>query len=542
MQTNIPMPKDLEEVVTSLPHAYLVGGCVRDHFLGLIPKDFDTEVYQMSYQDLSNHLANFGKVDLVGKSFGVLKLTLPSKETHDFSIPRRDSKTHEGHTGFTVEMDPNISPKEAASRRDLTINALAWNPKTTEILDHFGGVNDLQDKLLRHTSEAFKEDPLRILRVFQFSARFGFEVAPETASICQGMIGGVQLSKERMFVEFEKFLLKGKDHLLGFKTLNKMGALSLFPELEVLHELPQDIEFHPEGDVLTHTALCLTALSQIPAWQKLSYEDQLTTMFGVLCHDLGKATTTSVKFKPKLGRDAIVSPGHDKAGVEPAIKLLNRLKAPNYLLKKVPPLVAHHMDHLVITNDEHVRRLAVLMGSSSIAELAFITEADHSGRHPLPKKQPEQMVKIIEKAAEFGCLEAKQTPIVMGRDIIATSTLQGKAVGAICNAAYEAQIQGKFQDQESAKVWVKENRAKILENAKLAPPRIFKGNQLVELGFPADRNLGKLLNSLLDKQIDGNIESVEEAIKFMEENKVTFSISEENLNALKSAYQEVSLN
>jgi tRNA nucleotidyltransferase (CCA-adding enzyme) len=126
------MPDDLKNVILKLPtsRAYLVGGCVRDHFLGLTPKDFDVEIYGMDYDTLTKELSNHGAIDLVGKAFAVIKITLPSGETHDFSLPRKDSKNGHGHKDFSISTDPSLNETEGASRRDITINSLSWNPKT----------------------------------------------------------------------------------------------------------------------------------------------------------------------------------------------------------------------------------------------------------------------------------------------------------------------------------------------------------------------------------------------------------------------------
>ena len=139
-----------------LERAYFVGGCVRDWLLGVENKDYDIEVFGFDYQGLSEALRRWGKVDLVGRSFGVVKLTLPNRETYDFSIPRRDSKVSPGHKGFQVTFDPALTPQEAAARRDYTINSLMFDPRTGEVLDFFGGASDLRGRILRHTSAAFR--------------------------------------------------------------------------------------------------------------------------------------------------------------------------------------------------------------------------------------------------------------------------------------------------------------------------------------------------------------------------------------------------
>jgi tRNA nucleotidyltransferase (CCA-adding enzyme) len=172
----VAIPEDLARILRETPElarSYLVGGCVRDALLGLPQKDFDIEVFGVSYEQLAGALAHWGKTDLVGRSFGVVKLTLSRGAIHDFTIPRRDSKVAPGHKGFEITFDPNIGPRDAAARRDFTINAMMFDPRKSEMLDFFGGASDLRNKTLRHTTEAFSEDPLRVLRGMQFAARFG---------------------------------------------------------------------------------------------------------------------------------------------------------------------------------------------------------------------------------------------------------------------------------------------------------------------------------------------------------------------------------
>src|SRR5580704_15232058 len=176
------IPSPLEAILRDLDgagfRALLVGGAVRDALLGLEPKDFDVEVYGISYDRLAGLLAPYGRVDLVGKSFGVVKFF-----GFDFSIPRRESKTGPHHRDFQTQFDESITPREAASRRDFTINAIAYDPVRDEVLDFFGGQEDLKNRVLRATSEAFREDPLRVLRGMQFACRFDLTLDPATAEV-----------------------------------------------------------------------------------------------------------------------------------------------------------------------------------------------------------------------------------------------------------------------------------------------------------------------------------------------------------------------
>ena len=166
--------------------AFLVGGCVRDAFWGLSSsKDFDIEVYGLQPEKLYDILKEHFIVDLVGQAFGVIKL---HHFPIDVSIPRRESKTGLGHRDFMIMSDPSMTPEAAASRRDFTINTLAWDPLTNKIIDPYNGISDIKNRILRHTSDKFNEDPLRVLRGMQFAARFDLEVFSETVDLCRVMV------------------------------------------------------------------------------------------------------------------------------------------------------------------------------------------------------------------------------------------------------------------------------------------------------------------------------------------------------------------
>ncbi|MBM3977701.1 MAG: hypothetical protein FJ299_12015, partial [Planctomycetes bacterium] len=232
------IPRELAELFASEPllaRSYLAGGCVRDHLLGLPVQDFDIEVHGVGYAELAAALSRHGRTDLVGRSFGVIKLTLPSKSTHDFTLPRRDSKTAPGHKGFEIAIDPAMTPREAAARRDYTLNALMVEPRTGELLDFHGGRADLEARVLRHTSAAFADDPLRVLRGLQFCARFGLRAAPETLALCRSIRHTLaELAIERVCGEWTKWAEKGSTPSLGLGFLRDSGWLDGFGELATL--------------------------------------------------------------------------------------------------------------------------------------------------------------------------------------------------------------------------------------------------------------------------------------------------------------------
>ena len=250
----IPIPEDLEHIIKTLKNnnirTLIVGGAVRDSLMGFKPKDIDMECYGVSIERLMEILSSVPNrsVDINGQKFGIIKFTSPQGNDYDFSVPRRDSKTGVGHQGFTVEFDPTITPKEAASRRDFTINSLAYDPITHEIIDYFHGIDDIESKILRHTSGAFSEDPLRVLRGLQFAARFGFKIAPETAELAKTIASEhSSISKERIEREWDKLIQKGINVGGLIEYLEETGWIDNYPEIKNLRGVVQEYSWHPEG-------------------------------------------------------------------------------------------------------------------------------------------------------------------------------------------------------------------------------------------------------------------------------------------------------
>ena len=244
----IELPHRLQpvlEAIRPIGRPRLVGGCVRDHLLGRRAGDIDIEVAGTTFDELLKALKPFGPTDVVGRSFGTIKLRLDQTVT-DFSLPRRESKTGAGHRGFKVEPDPHLSDEEAAARRDFTINAIAWDPIETRLIDPFGGQKDLERKILRHTSPAFIEDPLRVLRAMQLAARLDFELAPETAELSRSISADfAELPLERVWGEWEKWATLSTKPSRGIHVLIQTGWLAHFPEIAALVGVEQEPEWHP---------------------------------------------------------------------------------------------------------------------------------------------------------------------------------------------------------------------------------------------------------------------------------------------------------
>lgn len=450
------LPTELQHLLRAVPvlaRAYLVGGCVRDALLGIAQKDFDLEVYGVDYEALARGLSAHGRVDLVGKSFGVIKFSSTSGGQWDFSLPRRDSKTAAGHKGFEVAFDPDISPQEAASRRDFTINALMFDPRTGEYLDFFGGREDLAKRVLRHTSAAFVEDPLRVLRGMQFAARFDLTPASETVELCRSIVQTFpELAVERVGMEWFKWAQLSQRPSAGLRFLKDTGWLRHFPEIAALDGTPQDPEWHPEGDVFTHTCHCCDALAELPEWQAADVTTRQVLMFAVLAHDFAKPQTTHTA--EREGRMRIVSPGHEEQGGPLAEAFLARIGSPNEIKERVVPLVTHHLAHLQAASPRAVRRLANSLQPATLAELCLVMTADHFGRPPKPKIVPAGITALRTQAEELRLRNAAPKPLLQGRHLIARGMSPGKNFGAMLAAAFEAQLEGQFTDLDGALKWL----------------------------------------------------------------------------------------
>jgi len=435
----------------------VVGGSVRDWLLGLEPKDIDVEVLGVDFETLHRVLAPFGATDVVGQSFGVIKLRLDGAE-YDFSLPRRESKTGSGHRGFAVEPEPNLSDSEAAARRDFTVNAIAYDPFTGALIDPHGGERDLRARVLRHTSAAFTEDPLRVLRAFQLAARFDFTLAPETVALCRSIKGSyTELPVERIWGEWAKWAGKSQKPSRGLAVLQETGWLDHFPEIAELAKTPQDPEWHPEGDVFIHTAHCCDALVRLDDWQAAMPALRRELLFAVLAHDFGKPSTTVQA--ERRGKLRWVSPGHESAGGPLAETFLRRIGSPLDLIEHVRPLVVNHLVHHhgnIEFSDTSVRRLARRLAPASIYELCAVMRADHDGRPPLHSPETLQRIDALwKKAVSLEFENIAPRPILKGRHLLALGMKPGPDFKPLLDAAFEAQLDGAFADESGGVTWLK---------------------------------------------------------------------------------------
>ena len=449
-----------ENIVMNGGTPFLVGGSVRDELLKVENKDIDVEVFSMDIETLIAILSEFGDVNQVGKSFGVLKLRTLDGQEFDFSLPRTESKIGKGHKGFMVKPDKDLSPQEAAKRRDFTINSMSKNIMG-EIFDWFGGMKDLEERILRHTSEFFADDPLRVMRGFQFAGRFDMNMHPDTVELSESLKDEFDdLAPERIWIEFEKWASKSVKPSKGIDVLVQTRWIENFPELHALEDCEQEPEWHPEGTVLIHSALACDKAVQICEREGL---DQTIHVLAALLHDIGKPATTFVN---DAGR--IVSPKHASVGSPIAEEFLEKMKAPKNLIAKVSFLVKHHMWLQSIQKmtpaivARMVRKLQEV--DLTMKDLTVIIESDHSARPPLEGGLPEMMTEALELAEQ---MNDKVEPIVMGRHLIEIiSELEldvkpGPVFGDILDQLEEAQIEGVFDDLDGGLVLAR----KILRNA-----------------------------------------------------------------------------
>ena len=438
--------------------AFLVGGCVRDALLGIQGGDFDMEVFGVAPEALTGALSRDFRLDLVGLSFGVVKI---HGHAIDVSLPRRESKRGIGHKGFFIDSDPSLTVDEAASRRDFTVNAIYQDPLTGEHLDPYGGRSDLRRRILRHVSGKFAEDPLRVLRGMQFIARFGLEPDPETVRICRSMTIE-DLPPERLFGEWKKLLLQGVRISRGLAFLRDTGWVRYFPELDRLIGCRQAPEWHPEGDVWNHTCFCLDAYAadrderrKKLSGDELSRQDHedLIVALAVLCHDFGKPLCS--RYDPEKKR--IRSLGHDEAGAEPTLSFLRRLTNEERILKEVPPLVRNHMAPYAMWKSKSgaaaIRRLALRVGS--VERLLRVCAADDRGRPPI-QSDGSDLKWLAEQAELLRVMESAPKPIAQGRDLIALGLEPSPRFGEILKRCFEAQLDGAFSDRAGALAYLKD--------------------------------------------------------------------------------------
>jgi len=446
LDTHPPVLSIIQEIDKEGGKTLLVGGAVRDLLLRREMKDLDLEVHGLPLEKLQKILRQFGKVSMIGKSFGVLRL---HGLDVDFSLPRKDSAGRKPK----VKIDPFMSFKDAFSRRDLTINAMGIDLVTYDLIDPFDGYKDLAKKVLRAPDKnKFIEDPLRFYRVMQFISRFEMEPDAELNEICKKMDIS-EISMERIEAELHKLMLKSKKPSLGIRWLKKLSRLSeVLPEVADTVDIQQESDWHPEGDVFEHLMQCIDAAAA------LDYEndiDKLKVMYATLCHDLGKAVTTE-----NIG-GRWKSIGHAKKGVKITKNLLSRFTRNKDLAESVEKMVRHHMAPIQFVaakaKPAAYKRLArKLAPHTTLDLLAKVSLADKRGRNPM-KGAPlaknfsvAAIEKFLKKAKEAKVEKIPEPPILFGRDLMGI-TEPGPRMGEILKKAYEIQIERGIRDKQELK-------------------------------------------------------------------------------------------
>lgn len=455
----------------------IVGGSVRDALMSktagtrVTSKDIDIEVYRLGeFAPLERQLARIGRVDLTGVSFGVLK-ALVDGEDFDVALPRTDEKTGDSHQDFTTRPDANLDEVTACARRDFTMNAMGWDPLTGELVDPWGGSGDLAAGILRHTTDAFKEDPLRVLRGVQFAARFNLVLAPETAQLSQSMADGFEhLAAERVWGEIAKLASHGVKISRGLDVLHQSGWERHFPELAAIRDVAQDAVWHPEGPVHVHVGLAADRAAEIAVRDNLDVDARQLLVLAAILHDFGKAgpgTQTSVA----AGVVAIQSHGHAELGVAAAGAFLARLNAPHRVAEHILPLVREHMSAASFGDTDPtptavrrlLRRLAAGPNGPSLADWARLLEADSEGRGSGNK--PAVGHRWVAVADTLGGPAALR-PLLRGNHLAAAGLTPGPQFAVLIRASVAAQDDGLFVDEAGAVKWLTGRLA-----ADAAPPR-----------------------------------------------------------------------
>lgn len=376
--------------------AFVVGGSVRDHLIGLPIKDWDVEVFGLSPKALEKLLRRLGRVNTVGRAFGVFKLTVDGREV-DVSVPRRDSKAGPGHKGISVEGDPDMSVDEAVRRRDLTVNAMMVDLLTGELVDPAGGRADLEQRVLRAVDpEAFLEDPLRAVRVVQFAARLESRVDPDLLDLCTDAALD-ELPPERIQGEWLKLLLRAPNPSTGLAVAREASILA-----RVFPTLVDD----PDLDAAVDRAV-----------------------------DVSRSLTPEAR---RLGVRLLVwtarTPGAALPGVLDALGLF---RMGGYPLRDAL-LAAHPYLDAAPGSDAALRRLST---HCELLLLFTAQQALHPGDGPSER---------LAASARLGILTAPPDPLLRGRDLLTLGVRPGPGMGAVLKQVYDAQLDGTVESREQA--------------------------------------------------------------------------------------------
>lgn len=375
---------------------FLVGGSVRDLFFNKLPKDFDLEVYRLSGNEIKETLKDY-KISEVGSNFGGLKLFLDNGLDIDVSLPRKDNKTGQGHKGFSIETNPNLSFEDALKRRDFTINAMLLDPLTGEIIDPYRGKEDIENRILRVVdANTFKEDPLRVLRGVQFLGRLGLKIEDETLKIFKEMIPNLkELPSERIGEEWKKLLLRAEKPSLGLSLAMNLGVFhEIYPNFIKSDQAKQNTE----GDAWINTLTTVDETAKVCRECNLNEEKSLTLLFSALCHNLEKSSAST--FIKDIG-------------------LKDETK------KKILKLVEHHTlpsswYRAKTIKDGSFRKLAKNIYPANMMELGLLAQAYENGSIKNYEKIKGRDVFnwFTKKATDLNIIKSIPENIITGKDLL----------------------------------------------------------------------------------------------------------------------------
>lgn len=405
--------------------AYLVGGCVRDLLLDMVPKDFDVSTSAHPEEVLRL----FPKANLVGAHFGVVIVQRNGVQV-EVATFRRDGEYQDGRRPTSVSFES--TPLEDVERRDFTINALMLDPETGEVLDLVGGRADLEAGIVRAVGEPrrrFREDRLRMLRAVRFAARLRFEIDPATMAAIRAEASSIRdVSAERVRDELSRILTEGGARR-GFELLDEAGLLRhLLPEIAAMKGVEQPPEFHPEGDVWTHTLIMLEGLGKCP----------VTLALGVLLHDVGKPATFRVA-------DRIRFDGHVEVGVRIAREILNRLRYSTEEIEQVILLVSNHMRFMDVARMrestlKRFLRLPKFEEHLALHRLDCLSSHGHLNNYEFMQRRRQ------DTPAE----EVRPKLLITGRDLIGEGYVPGPAFSRVLRVVEDAQLENGIATRKQA--------------------------------------------------------------------------------------------
>jgi poly(A) polymerase len=427
--------------------AYLAGGCVRDHLLGLEAKDYDvaTSAKPEEVQRLFPRVTN-----LTGKSFGVLRV-LVGEESFEVATFRQDGLYKDGRHPESVRF---ATAEEDAQRRDFTINGLFFDPVADRLIDYVGGEADLHAKVLRaigNPADRFAEDQLRLLRAIRFATRLNFKIEPKTWEAIRAAAASIRtISAERIRDELNKIFTARKPER-GLDLLDQSGLLAeVLPDVAAMHGVEQPPQFHPEGDVYEHVRLMLTKIQ----------EPNLDLALGVLLHDVGKKPTSKTDENGRIRFNE-----HESVGAVMAEKIMTEMRYDNKSIETVKELVQHHMQFKDVTRMKTSTLKRMMARPTFPLELELhridcssshgdLTHYDYL-KHLMVTMKPEQ----IDPPA-----------LISGHDLIAMGIPPGKTMGRILEAVKIAQLEEAVQTRHEALALARKLASRGMDTVQLPPP------------------------------------------------------------------------